>query len=236
MKVIAFSVWGTNPTYTIGAIKNARLAKELFPDWKCIFYCFNTVPFEIINELKSMDNCIVRLVNSDGDNRGMFDRFLPAEEDDIEYYICRDTDSRLSPREKIAVNEWIASGKDFHIMRDHPYHATDIMGGMWGVKGQKLKGISRAIELFKANVDKGQDQLFLSKLVYTLIQKQNISCLVHDPFFEKIPFPLECKRGVENNGVWFIGQVFDEYDTYNSQSDINVLMDKIQSLEGKVNE
>lgn len=236
MKVISYSLWGSNPIYTIGAIKNAKLAQELFPDWKCIFYCFNTVPFEIINELKSMDNCIVRLVNSDGDNRGMFDRFLPAEEDDIEYYICRDTDSRLSPREKIAVNEWIASGKDFHIMRDHPYHATDIMGGMWGVKGQKLKGIGRAIELFKANVDKGQDQLFLSKLVYTLIQKQNISCLVHDPFFEKIPFPLECKRGVENNGVWFIGQVFDEYDTYNSQSDIDVLMDKIQSLEGNSNE
>ena len=28
MKIISFSVWGTDPTYTIGAIKNAKLAKE----------------------------------------------------------------------------------------------------------------------------------------------------------------------------------------------------------------
>ena len=28
-KVIGFSVWGDNPKYTIGAIKNAKLAKEL---------------------------------------------------------------------------------------------------------------------------------------------------------------------------------------------------------------
>ena len=42
----------TNPTYTIGAIRNAEIAKELFPDWKCIFYCFSSVPFEIIQKLK----------------------------------------------------------------------------------------------------------------------------------------------------------------------------------------
>jgi protein O-GlcNAc transferase len=97
MKVISFSLWGSNPVYTVGAIRNAELAKELFPEWKCIFYCFNTVPSEIIQKLQAMDNAIVRLVDSDGDNRGMFNRFLPAEEENIDYYICRDTDSRLSP-------------------------------------------------------------------------------------------------------------------------------------------
>jgi len=224
MKVISYSLWGSNPIYTIGAIKNAKLAQELFPDWKCIFYCFNTVPFEIINELKSMDNCIVRLVNSDGDNRGMFDRFLPAEEDDIEYYICRDTDSRLSPREKIAVNEWIASGKDFHIMRDHPYHATDIMGGMWGVRGGILKGMNVSIQNFNPKIEKGEDQTFLSKVVYPLIYTKQFTCKVHDPFFENKPFPAECRRGKENNDVWFIGQVFDEHDVFNSQSDVDELM------------
>lgn len=224
MKVISFSLWGSNPVYTVGAVRNAEIAKELFPDWKCIFYCFNTVPQDIVHKLKLMDNAIVRLVDSDGDNRGMFNRFLPAEEENIDYYICRDTDSRLSPREKLAIDDWIASGKDFHIIRDHPYHGTAIMGGMWGVRGGKLKGLSQAIELFKANTDKGQDQSFLSKMIYPSIQNKFLSCLVHDSFFEKKSFPSECKRGDENDGVWFIGQVFDENDNFNSQSDIDILL------------
>ena len=36
--------------------------------------------------------------------------------------LSRDTDSRIIPREKEAVNEWLASDRVFHIMRDHPAH------------------------------------------------------------------------------------------------------------------
>ena len=32
-KIIAVSVYGTNPRYFEGAIKNANIAKILFPDW-----------------------------------------------------------------------------------------------------------------------------------------------------------------------------------------------------------
>ena len=32
-KVISFSLWGKNPTYTIGAIKNAELASQFYPDF-----------------------------------------------------------------------------------------------------------------------------------------------------------------------------------------------------------
>jgi hypothetical protein len=224
MKVISFSIWGTNPVYTVGAIRNAEIANHLFPDWKCIFYCFDSVPSNIIDKLTSMENVEVRRIQGNGDNRGMFNRFLPVEEKGIEYYICRDADSRLSPREKIAVDEWISSGKDFHIMRDHPYHGTAIMGGMWGCRGGIFRGLEDTIENFKANTNKGQDQLFLSKIIYPLILNGKISCIVHDPFFEKKPFPKNCKRGDKNNGVWFIGQVFDENDKFNNQSDIDVLM------------
>jgi|LauGreDrversion4_2_1035121.scaffolds.fasta_scaffold00729_3 hypothetical protein len=227
MKIISFSVWGTDPTYTIGAIKNAKLAKELFPDWKCIFYCFNSVPTNIVDELKTMDNTIIRFENTFGDTRGAFNRFIPAEEEDVEYYICRDTDSRLSPREKIAVDSWINSGEDFHIMRDHPYHSTHMMAGMWGVKGGILKKMNNSIQNFNPKIEKGEDQNFLSKVVYPLIYNKQFTCKVHDPFFENKPFPSECKRGKENNGVWFIGQVFDEHDVYNSQSDVDQLMKRI---------
>jgi len=228
MKVISYSLWGSNPVYTIGAIKNAEYAQQLFPDWKCIFYCFDSVPMEIIDNLKSYNNVIIRMVSSTGDNRGMFNRFLPADEDGIEYFMSRDTDSRLSLREKYAVEEWIESGKDIHIIRDHPYHGTSIMGGMWGIKGKKLTNLKNAIDQFNASSDKGQDQKFLAKWVYPKIEAKELSSMVHDPFFERKPFPSKCRRGSANNGVWFIGQVFDENDKYNSESDIEVLIKEEQ--------
>ena len=41
---------------------------------------------------------------------------------------------RFSPREQVAVMEWMSSSLPFHTMRDHPDHQVEIMGGMWGAK------------------------------------------------------------------------------------------------------
>jgi hypothetical protein len=57
VKVISFSLWGDNPTYTIGAIKNAELAKEYYPDFECWFYIHTeSVPSTIIEKLGDMNN------------------------------------------------------------------------------------------------------------------------------------------------------------------------------------
>ena len=39
MKVISFCLYGNDPLYTVGAIKNARYIKELLPDWNSMFFC-----------------------------------------------------------------------------------------------------------------------------------------------------------------------------------------------------
>lgn len=227
MKVISYSLWGDKPTYTIGAIKNADLAATLFPDWTCIFYCFDSVPADIIKELESRPNVLVRRVEGEynsSDSRGMFHRFLPADEEGVEYMMSRDTDSRPSERERLAVEAWLASGADLHVMRDHPYHGVPVLGGMWGVKGGKLKGIARDMEEFEPSSDKGQDQAFLWEWVWSKVKDEELSVCLHDPFFEKMPFPAGSARGDSNGGVWFIGQCFDENDVYNSQSDVDLLI------------
>ncbi len=229
MKVISFSLWGGNPIYTVGAIKNAVIASKLFPDWVCVFYCFKSVPPAIISELRVMSNVEIRFVadfHQGQDNRGMFHRFLPADELGVEYMMSRDTDSRLSEREQIAVTEWIESGADVHIIRDHPYHGVPILGGMWGVKGGKLIGIADEIKKFCPTMSKGQDQQFLNKCVWPRVVQGDLSSIIHDPFFAKRPFPSNAKRGLANGGVWFIGQVFDEFNRYNSQHDLDVLLER----------
>ena len=76
--------------------------------------------------------------------------------------IVRDTDSRLGIREKLAVDEWLDSGKKLHIMRDHPYHRVPMLGGMWGCRPVLMDGLFDKIDQhIKSNPDeKGSDQHF----------------------------------------------------------------------------
>ena len=59
--------------------------------------------------------------------------FLPCSEN-IERFISRDCDSRLSERDRVAVDEWIKSEKNFHIIREHPIgHRSLINAGYVGM-------------------------------------------------------------------------------------------------------
>lgn len=96
--------------------------------------------------------------------------------------ISRDCDSRLTTNDKIAVDEWLNSKYDFHIMRDHIAHRPKIMAGMWGCRNGILKGLSSNFikyynEIRNTRIDKyGIDQAFLSDVIYPVIHN---NCFVH---------------------------------------------------------
>ena len=205
MKIIAFSLWGDNPKYTMGAIKNAEIAQSLFPDWTCRFYIGPDVPQYIVKQLTDLDSECCPMGGS-GWN-GMFWRFFAADSHDT--MISRDTDSRLGLREKAAIDEWLDSDKDFHIIRDHPYHATEILGGMWGARNGILKGLKSMIQKHDNGTfdDKYQvDQNFLRDVVYPMVKD---TAVVHDEFFEKKPFP---KSAPVRTNTYFVGQVYNHLD------------------------
>lgn len=204
-KIISFSLWGDNPTYTQGAIRNAELAKEIYPDWICRFYIGKSTPNDVIENLKSLDNTEVLLMEVDGDWTGMFWRFYPASDSDVDVVIVRDCDSRLNNREKEAVDEWLKSDKGFHIMRDHPWHNTEILGGMWGSKKGTIDDMKNLIDSFIKGNFWQVDQNFLREFIYPKIKHNT---LVHDEFFEKKPFPSERPFSI------FVGQAFNEHDVF----------------------
>ena len=55
-------------------------------------------------------------------------RFLPLSDPLVDVVLSRDLDSALNEREAAAVEEWLQSGANFHLMRDHPKHGTEILG------------------------------------------------------------------------------------------------------------
>lgn len=206
-KLISFSLWGDNPKYTIGAVRNAQLAQTIYPGWVCRFYIGKSVPTHIISQLKEMTNTDIIEMEEQGDWTSMFWRFYPASEDDVDIMLSRDTDSRLNIREKNAVDEWLHSGKGFHIMRDHPWHGTLILGGMWGVKKGIIHDIKNKIGQFVKYNKYDVDQAFLRNEIYPLIKHD---CIVHDEFFGF----EEHRRNFPSKRVdyEFVGDVFDKDD------------------------
>ena len=203
MKVISYSLWGDNPIYTTGALKNADIAKTLYPDWECWYYTGGSCPTNVIELLETKDNVRIIPMSEEGDWTGMFWRFLPACNDNVSVMISRDTDSRLSEREKLAVDQWLASDKQFHIMRDHPYHNTVILGGMWGCKYPLLSDMDKLIDAYQKGNFWQVDQNFLREIVYNKVKH---TCMVHDEFFEKQPFPTK------RDNKLFVGMAFDTQD------------------------
>lgn len=201
-KIISFCLWGNDPKYCIGAIKNALLAKKIYPDWICRYHCDDSVPENILQKLSDLDNTEIFIFENANNWKFTTSRLLPLDDPNVEYVIFRDTDSRLSNREKIAVDEWLFSGKKAHIMRDHPYHGNfPILAGMFGLKCGIITNISEKLKNFKIEEQYHYDQIFINYNIYPFIKND---CIVHDEFFEKKPFPT-----IRSN-YEFVGQVFDE--------------------------
>lgn len=134
-QVISFSLYGSDRRYTENALVNAAKLDDVYPGWLMRVYYDNTVPASVIHTLAQNPN--VELVNMAGSpiqNKMMW-RFCVVEDTGVDMYVVRDIDSHISAREKHAVDEWIASRKRYHVMRDHPSHCNYAMsGGMWGGK------------------------------------------------------------------------------------------------------
>jgi len=178
-KVISFSLWGNNPTYTIGAIKNAEQAKKFYPDFECWFYIHeDSVPKEIIENLTILDNTKIILKSGDLNNENCKPRmwrYEPIDHPEVEIMLSRDTDTRFLLREKLAVEEWIKSSKNFHIMRDHPHHNFCILAGMFGTKKiPQINSWKNIIEKYEKINNRLYDQDFLRDFIYPLIKDDSV--------------------------------------------------------------
>ncbi len=220
MKLISYCLWGDTPKYTEGAIKNAELAPTVYPGWTSRFYVGQSVSSIVKMRLEMCENTQVVEMQEWGNWKSMYWRFFPAGEDDVEVVISRDTDCRLSEREKHAVDEWLDSDKGFHIMRDHPYHAFPVLGGMWGAKRGCLPNMKSLIENWNQQDKYGTDYEFFANVVMPLIHG---NVMVHDEFFNgkntATPHALAALQGCEaqdfptkRRELEFVGEVFDQND------------------------
>jgi protein O-GlcNAc transferase len=211
-KIISFSLFGQKPIYLQGALINIELAKKYFPDFVCRFYFDNTLPFQFINHLKTVPNIELIQVFNSKIPKTMW-RFLAADDPDVLLFISRDTDSRLSARESLVINQWICSNEIFCILKDHPlYHNDNLMlAGLWGMKCFYSFNVEEKIlhwmnkSCYSIVNAKNSDQFFLDSEIYPSACK---SLLYFDEFnlnnFDEFLIPPK------RSNFHFFGEIFDE--------------------------
>jgi len=192
--IISFSLFGDSDRYLVGALENAKVAKEIYPDWCCRFYCDRGVPLDIISRLQKLDAQIIIRDTTHPVDEMLLWRFEVMSDKTIDRYIIRDCDSILNRKERSAVDEWIESNRRFHVMRDFYTHTDLILAGMFGGTTDLFPNIRSLIDRFhkvkEPNISH-QDQLFLRVFVWQTI-KQDI--LIHDSLFgldDSHPFPQD---------------------------------------------
>lgn len=218
MKVISFTVFGNNPIYDIGLLKNLDLAKKIYQGWDCWVYC--PKDYHLIPELEKRNCKVFTLGSLDKEILQTMWRFIPMFVSDLEIMIARDCDARLTQREFDCVKRFEESNYNFQILRDHDAHFShSIMAGMFGCKPNKIKNYVHEYTMFIDNVQTnsedfsnftkylyngiGYDELFLAKYIYNDIKDTCMDC--SDKFDIKIGELLD---------KWhFIGNKYDENDT-----------------------
>ena len=194
---ISFSLFGRNERYTRTAILNAQAAKFLYLGWTCRFYIDDTVPEDVVQALVAQGALVLKVAGLPSNPFGTFWRFLAADDTAVDRYILRDADSVVNIREAAAVQEWLQSGRHFHVMRDNYDHGELVLAGMWGgVRGVFPAIANRARNYLAARSDllgRTADQEFLRDRLWPTIKT---SVMTHDSQFgfgEYLDFPA-CAR------------------------------------------
>jgi hypothetical protein len=206
-RVISFGLYGRNPKYTQGAIRNAELAAKYFPGWECRFYVTSDVPADVFAELTKLEADIKHIPDGLGYVAGMFWRFLVASDPSVDRFLIRDSDSRLNARDAIAVQEWILSHRKVHIERDHVNHCLPMNGGMWGGTKNAIPNMEQLINEWDNRDEYGADLNFLEQIIYPLVEPISFQ---HDAYCcDRYPasHPYPSKRYANYQ---HIGQVFDK--------------------------
>ena len=143
--------------YVKGLEANILGAKLYYPDWIVRVFTFDTMSPKQIDDIIQIDPSRVEIVVCHangplGDGRDYSvkaaSRFLAYDDPSVHIVLSRDSDSRFTPRELMAVNEWLghfhsaannvkditAPSDCFHTMKDHLKHlGAPVLAGLFGI-------------------------------------------------------------------------------------------------------
>lgn len=141
-RVFSFSLFGAGSNeYSRGMVANARLMRDLMPDWECWVF----LPGAGGEARDRVDDSTVAALEAAGARLvyfepsaekvlgyGMKQRFLVSGDPSVDRFAVRDSDARLLLRDREVEDEFEASGMRFHVVYDNHNHGNSpgtVLGG-----------------------------------------------------------------------------------------------------------
>lgn len=193
MHVFSFCLYGTDPNYYTGLLENFATIQAWFPDFQMIVYKGICDPTWTLPEG-------IRVVETgkEGPINALY-RYLPLATESVGF--VRDADSRITDRDRWCINAFLASPYSYHIIRDHHWHKSKIMAGLFGWKKPL------AVELpLDAQAVYGFDESVLETHVYPRVVSD---ALVHTNLYalvgehaERIDHPMADPTDFLGNVIW----------------------------------
>jgi len=212
-KVISMSLYGKDPRYTWGAIRNAQLLPIIFPGWTLRVYVPVVprdselyVPPRIIACLKRLGAQTVHAKLADvGLIPPRWWRYLVVDDTSVDYFLIRDADSRLSERDAMAVSDWMSSTSSVHCIRDLPSHASQaVVDGLWGGKPKEIRRlIGKSVHSILLGYFRSSD-LVMSEISSSPANTSNAMTVnkdIHVSFLEGVFWPLVSSASICHDSV-----------------------------------
>lgn len=207
--VIAYSLYGKGLRYLEGAVRNVIVARHLYPGWTPRFYVDASVPVATKQTLMAEGAEIKEVPRLAAARYGLFWRFLVEDDKDVDLYLVRDVDSVPSIREAVAVQDWLASGQPFHVMRDYVTHSELVLAGLWGAHRGNIPQMGKRILKFVKEQEKVlnsrvTDQLFLRREAWpfmrgrTFVQDSAFGYGASAEFDPRYPLPKNMHVGQDD--------------------------------------
>lgn len=191
-QVFSFCLYGTDANYYTGLLENIKLIRDQFPEFDIFVYR------GICDPSWSIPNATVIETNREGPINMLY-RYLPIK--DAEIGFIRDTDSRITERDCWCIREFLKSPFVYHVIRDHVYHKSRIMGGLFGWK--------RPIDIdinTSGDAVYGHDEAYIAEVLYPKIVSE---LLVHTNVFayhgehaRRILIPRKNSADFIGNVIW----------------------------------
>ena len=211
--VFTYSLFGSKKKYTEGMVVNAQQLAIRFPKARVQIYIADDVPEDVVTRLSSVPTVRLIPVKRSLGTQNTLNRFAAIDDPDCDVMFSRDADSRIHDRDAACIEDFLASDKLLHIIRDHRCHSVLILAGMFGLRKRGFTKPLQPIIQHWLSVNGnptqyGCDQIFLAHVIYpafisrAMIHDANTRFKFREPF-EYTPFRVPiCDK-------LFVGQVHD---------------------------
>lgn len=193
MKVFSFCLYGTASHYYTGLLENIRIIQEYYPDFSIHIYLGECDPLWTLPETVT----VIRTGKEGAIN--MLFRYVPLRFADIGF--VRDADSRITKRDRWCIDKFLESNYSYHCIRDHVWHKSKIMGGLFGWKEQTL------FDFDETNpAGYGYDESVLSDILYPRIRER---MMIHTNMYGLVGEHTE-RIGIPQEDTYdFVGNVYE---------------------------